>query len=47
MQKELQAILQMAMKWDLTGEERTVYPPVRPCAVKGKPASRSLIGERR
>jgi len=47
MQKELQAILQMAAAWDLTGEDRTVYPPVRPVAAKGKPASRSLIEERR
>ena len=47
MQSELQAILRQALKWNLPGGSGTVYPPVRSVTVKGKPASRSLIEERR
>ena len=47
MQKELQALLRAALAWSAAGDEETVYPPVKPVAVRGRPASRELIEGRR
>ena len=45
MQRELQRILEQGA--ELPEDDGTVYPPVRPVAVRGKPASRLLVEERR
>ena len=47
MQKELQRILSRVRTWEEAETSQTVYPPVRPARVKGKPASRMLVEERR
>ena len=47
MQKELQSILNRVPTWEQAETCQTVYPPVRPVRVAGKPASRMLIEERR
>ena len=47
MQKELRSILNRVRTWEEAETSQTVYPPVRPATVTGKPASRMLVGERR
>ena len=47
MQKELQSILKRVKSWEEVETAQTVYPPVRPAKVTGKPASQMLTGERR
>ena len=47
MQKELQGLLRLALAWRAPTDDRTVYPPVKPVAVKGRAASRELVEARR
>lgn len=47
MQKELRSILDRVKTWEAVEACATVYPPVRPARVTGKPASRMLIEERK
>jgi plasmid stability protein len=47
MQKELRSILNRVRTWEEAEACTTVYPPVRPARVIGKPASRMLIEDRR
>ncbi len=47
MQKELRSILDRVKTWETAEASPTVYPPVRPARVTGKPASRLLIEGRR
>lgn len=47
MQKELKSILYRVKTWSEAETSQTVYPPVRPAKVAGKPASRMLVEERR
>jgi plasmid stability protein len=47
MQKELRRMLALAVDAPDPENDRTVYPPVKAVRVKGKPASASLVEDRR
>jgi hypothetical protein len=47
MQNELRHLIEEAARAPDTADQLTVFPPVTPVHVKGKPASAALVADRR